>query len=286
MAKLFGKNEKQTNAKGNNLETRYKNSIGNLLVVVIFSVINIVLLLTGTDTYFLFSAFVPYFIVDYGRVMCGMYPEEFYSDLPMEEFLDSSFLIVMVAIAAVIIVAYLVCWVLAKKKKVAALFVSLVLFVADTLLMLYMVGFSADIIIDIIFHIWVIVYLITAISTYYKIKNTPDADCAEMLVESEDEDGNPVESNSSILRMAEEVKSRVFIDAETCGMHIIVRRVKHTNELVINGCVYDEYEGVVEYAHTLTADLCGHRIEAVFDGATSIKLFVDSQEVAKKIRLI
>ena len=50
--------------------------------------------------------------------------------------------------------------------------------------------------------------------------------------------------------------------------------------------MYDEYEGVVEYAHTLTADLCGHRIEAVFDGATSIKLFVDSQEVAKKIRLI
>ncbi len=286
MAKLFGKNKEQMNTKENNLETRYKNSIGNLLVVVIFSVINIGLLLAGTDTYFLFSAFIPYFIVDYGKVMCGMYPEEFYFDLPVEEFLDSSFLIVMVAVAAVIIIAYLVCWIFAKKKKVAALFASLVLFVADTALMLFMTGFSTDIIIDIVFHIWVIVYLITAITTYYKIKNTPNADSAEMLVETEDEDGNPIESSSSVLRMAEEAKSRVFIDTETSGMHIIVRRIKHTNELIINGCVYDEYEGIVEYAHTLTADLSGHRIEAVFDGATSIKLFVDSQEVAKKIRLI
>lgn len=286
MAGLFGKNQEQTNTKENNLETRYKNSIGNLLVVVIFSVINIGLLLAGTDTYFLFSAFIPYFIVDYGRAMCGMYPEEFYSDLLIEEFLDSSFLIVMVAIAAVIIIAYLVCWILAKKKKVAALFAALALFVADTMLMLFMMDFSSDIIIDVVFHIWVVVYLITAIRTYYKIKNTPVADCAEMPAETEDEHGNPIESNSSVLRTAEEVKSRVFIDTETSGMHIIVRRVKHTNELVINGCVYDEYEGIVEYAHTLTADLYGHRIEAVFDGAASIKLFVDSQEVAKKIRLI
>ncbi len=284
MAKLFGKNQEQTKTKENNLETRYKNSVGNLLVIVIFSVINIGLLLAGTDTYFLFSAFIPYFIVDYGRVMCGMYPEEFYSDLPAEEFLDRSFLFVMVAVSAVIILAYLACWIFAKKKKVAALFVSLVLFAADTVLMLFMMGFSTDIIIDIVFHIWVIVYLITAISTYYKIKNTPNAECTEMLVDTED--GEPIESNSSVLRMAEEIKSRVFIDTEIAGMHIIVRRVKHTNELIINGCVYDEYEGIVEYAHTLVADVCGHRIEAVFDGAASIKLFVDSQEVAKKIRLI
>ena len=117
MAKLFGKNNGQINTKENNLETRYKNSIGNLLVVVVFSVVNICLLLSGTDTYFLFSAFIPYFLVDYGKVLCGMYPEEFYYDLPIEEFFDSSFLIVMAAIAAVIIVAYLVCWILAKKKR-------------------------------------------------------------------------------------------------------------------------------------------------------------------------
>ena len=69
-------------------------------------------------------------------------------------------------------------------------------------------------------------------------------------------------------------------------MHIICRRVKHTNELIINGSVYDEYEGVVEYAHTLMACFNGHKIECVFDGFSSVKLFVDSQEVAKKIRLV
>ncbi len=286
MAKLFGKNEGQTNTKTNNLETRYKNSIGNLLIVVIFSVINIGLLLANTDTYFLFSAFIPYFIVDYGRVMCGMYPEEFYADMPVGEFLDTSFLVITVVIAAVIILAYLICWILAKKKKVGALFVALGLFVVDTMGMLFMTGISADIIIDIVFHIWVIVYLITSITTYYKIKNSPNADCAEFLVETEEVEEGPAESNSVVLRMAEEVKSRVFIETEASGMHIIVRRVKHTNELIVNGCVYDEYEGMVEFAHTLRADVGAHKVEAVFDGATSIKLFVDGTEVAKKIRLI
>lgn len=286
MAKLFGKNEGQTNTKTNNLETRYKSSIGNLLLVVIFSVINIGLLLANTDTYFLFSAFVPYFLVDYGRVMCGMYPEDFYADMPVGEFLDTSFLVITVVIAAVIILAYLICWIFARKKKVGALFVALGLFVADTMGMLFMMGISSDMIVDIIFHVWVIVYIIIAISVYFKMKNTPVADCAEFLVETEAEEGGPAVSNSSVLRPAEEVKSRVFIESETSGMHIIVRRVKHTNELIINGCVYDEYEGMVEYAHTLSADFCGHKVESVFDGATSIKLFVDGTEVAKKIRLI
>lgn len=279
MAEFFGNKAKGN--QGNNLETQYKSSIGNLLIVVCFSVVNIVLLLTNSDTYFLFSAFVPYFIVNNGMYLCGLYPEEYYYDMPDMEFMDKSFLAVTVVIAVVVLLVYLLCWFLAKKKKVGALIFALVFFVIDTVGMLWMTGFSMDSVIDIIFHIWVIVYLIIGILAYYKIKKSPETD-DEI---SEDETGDETEENSEILRMAEDVKCRVFLEADVSGMHIVYRRVKRTNELVINGYVYDEYVALAEFAHTLVANVNGHKVEASFNGVANVFISVDSQIVAKKMRL-
>jgi hypothetical protein len=50
--------------------------------------------------------------------------------------LDSSLLVIGVAVAAVICGLYLLCWFLSKKNKVAWFIVALVLFSLDTLLML------------------------------------------------------------------------------------------------------------------------------------------------------
>ncbi len=279
MAQFFGNKAKGN--QGNNLETQYKSSIGNLLVVVCFSVINIVLLLTNSDTYFLFSAFVPYFIVSNGMYLCGLYPEEYYYDMPGIEFMDKSFLAVTVAIAVVVLLVYLLCWFLAKKKKVGALIFALVFFVIDTASMLWMTGFSMDSLIDIIFHIWVIAHIIIGILAYYKMKKSPETD-TEVL---EDESENVTEENSEILRMAEDVKCRIFLEADVSGMHIVYRRVKRTNELVINGYVYDEYVALAEFAHTLAANVNGHKVEAGFDGTSRVSITVDSQVVAKKMRL-
>jgi hypothetical protein len=148
--------------------------------------------------------------------------------------------------------------------------------------MLWLTGFVMDSIIDILMHIWVISYLVIGIVTYFKIKNTP-----EELENAVAEINKEVESdgNSNVLRMAEDIKSRVLIEAESNGMHIIYRRVKRTNELVINGCVYDEYEALAEFAHTLTANVNGHKIEAIYDGAYNVKIVVDSEIVAKKMRI-
>ena len=127
MAELFNnKFKERTNSKPNNLETKYNNSIANLLLVVAFSAVNIVLLLVNADTYFLFSAFIPYFAVDYGMYFCGMYPEEYYYDVPDMVFEDKSLLAVTIAVAVVILLVYLLCWYLAKKKKVGALIFALV----------------------------------------------------------------------------------------------------------------------------------------------------------------
>ncbi len=277
MAELF---KKRTDTSAVNLESKYNKSIGNLLLVAVFTLINIVLLLIKADTYFLFSAFIPYFAVDYGMFFCGMYPEEFYYDMGEIEFLDSSFLIFTVAAAGVMLLLYMLSWYFAKKKKLWALVGALIFFTIDTLAMFLISGFSLDSILDIIFHIWVIAYLIIAISTFYKIKNAPP----EAEEAKEDTEINSV--NSSPLRSAEDVKSRVFLKADAADMHIVYRRVKHTNELIVNGFVYDEYEAIAEFAHTLAADINGHRIEAGFDGRAKVFINVDSEEIAKKTRLL
>ena len=161
----------------NSPEARYNKNIGNILIVICFSVINIVLLVTNAGSYFLFSAFLPYYIVDYGMFWCGLYPAEYYEGIGEIEIMDMSFLYVTIAIAVIIILAYLVCWILARKKKIGALITALVFFVIDTISMLWLSGFAPDSIIDIVFHIWVIVCLSLGVSAYFKMKKEPQQPC-------------------------------------------------------------------------------------------------------------
>ncbi|MBQ8783930.1 MAG: hypothetical protein IJZ57_09210 [Clostridia bacterium] len=141
-------------------------------------------------------------------------------------------------------------------------------------------------IVDIIFHLWVIVSLAMGIQAYNKLKKLP----AEAEAVEADEEVTAVENtdaDSQILRMADtDVKFRTLIEAEHQGHLIAVRRVKRTNELVIDGKVYDEYEALAEFAHTLRATINGKRIEAGFDGASKMFIYVDGALVAKKARLI
>ena len=153
------------------LEVRYKNSVANLLLVVAFTAINVVSCVVGLNSYFLFSAFVPYYAVDLGMYMCGKYPAEYYYG--DEEFFDTSFLVIMVAIAAVMLLLYLLCWHMAKKKKVGWLVAALVLFGIDTLAFFALGGFTEDGIFDVIFHVWVIFSLINGIRYYGKLKKAP-----------------------------------------------------------------------------------------------------------------
>lgn len=265
------------------LENKYKSSLSNLLLVMAFTAINIVLLVTNADTYFLFSAFIPYLCVDTGMYLCGMYPQEYY--VGDEVFLDKSFFAVMIAVAIVMLLLYLISWIMAKKQKVGWLIFALAIFIADTAAMLVLTEIGADSIIDIVFHGWVIVSLVMGINAHKKMKNLPE----EAAEQEQEVDANeePINENSSVLRMADtDVKSRTLIVGEYEGYHIEVRRVKRTNELVIDGKVYDEYEALAEFAHTLRATVGGKRIEAGFDGTAKMFIYVDGKLVAKKTRLI
>lgn len=110
---------KKQNTFGNRqvLETRYRNSRSNLLLVVAFTLINIVLLITKSNRFFLFSAYAPYVIVDFGMLICGMYPPEYYGeDSIIATTLPASVFTVFVVIASIILTLYFVSWLLSKNK--------------------------------------------------------------------------------------------------------------------------------------------------------------------------
>ena len=138
--------------------------------MVAFTVINIIMLFVGGDSYFLFSAVVPYYLVMEGMFFTGKLEY-----LPVEDAyrMDDSYLTVMLIIAAVITLLYLVCWFLSKDNKVGWLIGALVLIVIDTIgiFVLFEVGES---ILDIIFHVWVIVSLVQGIIAAKKLKELPE----------------------------------------------------------------------------------------------------------------
>ena len=89
MANLFTKQPVRTPRE--DYEQKYNSSRGQLLFVLAMTVINIVLLVSKSDLYFLFSAFIPYFLVDLGMYMCGMYPSEYYLEDGFDYFLFSTY---------------------------------------------------------------------------------------------------------------------------------------------------------------------------------------------------
>lgn len=186
MASFFSKNQQAAPVSQRTLyQNKYNSARSNLMLVVLFTVINIILLVTQSNSYFLFSAFIPYIIVGEGMLFCGMYPAEFYADeLAGMEFMDKSLFTVMLVIAAVIVAIYLLCWIFSKKNKVGWLVAALVLFVVDTVGMLVLSGFSSDSIIDVVFHIWVIWSLISGVIAYNKLKKLPEEE--EVVVVAEE----------------------------------------------------------------------------------------------------
>lgn len=193
MASLFKKAQSgaQLPTRGA-LEYRYNTARNQLIWVVAFSVINLVLQLVGADLYFLFSAYFPLFLTSMGMLLCGKYSEEYYvGELEGMEPLPSVVLTVLVVASFVIIALYLLFWFLAKKQKVAWLIAALVFFALDTVGMLVLGGISFDMLFDILFHAWIIYYLITGIRAAYKLKNLPPEE--EITVDSNDPTQPPLD---------------------------------------------------------------------------------------------
>lgn len=150
-------------------ENLYNGSRYNLLAVLIFTAVNLLILVTGGDSYWLFSASVPYFMTMFGMIF----------DTPVyaQEFVVGTFTITALVISAAILAAYLVCWIFSK-KHVGFLIAALVMFAVDTLAflgMIFLLQFNiAENLLDIVFHAWVIISLSRGLAAYMKMKQMPE----------------------------------------------------------------------------------------------------------------
>lgn len=274
-------------------EQKYRTSRMNLLLVVAFTAINLILLITNANSYFLFSAFVPYFIAGLGMMICGRFPEEYYEGMEELTFFDNSVFAVLLIIAFALTLLYLLAWFMSSKNRSGWLIFALVFFAIDTIAMIFIDGISFEAILDVAFHGWVIYYLVIGINAAKKLKELPPEE--ELTPEAATENGDAAitaevpedPQNSAPLREADkEAKHRVLAEAYVLNKYdVCYRRVKQTNELVINGKVYDQLQAAIEYPHMLVATVDGHRISAGYTGTHSV-IIVDGETVTKKIRLI
>lgn len=82
------------------------------------------------------------------------------------------------------------------------------------------------------------------------------------------------------------VKSKTLLQASVEAYQICYRRVRSTNELVINGRVYDEKKGIFEFEHKLCATIDGHNIEAGYDNEDYSYIMFDGEIIKRKKRWI
>ena len=143
------------------VQLKYNRSRYNLLLVAIVSIVNL-FSLVFSQSYFLFSARLPALFVELA--------------LPTSEneIVESSAFIVPIIIGIILTVPYLLCFFLSKKRP-GWMIPALVFFSIDCLFIIFLALFDVTaVIVDILFHAWVMFYLITGVIHGFKLKSLPE----------------------------------------------------------------------------------------------------------------
>ena len=116
-------------------------------------------------------------------------------------------------------------------------------------------------------------------SSNYKRKEN----ARQLIKEKSRSDGQ----NDSAIRPADDSgKSKILLAVTVDEYKICYRRSKSVNELVVNGIVYDEKKGIIEFEHNLSAVIGGHKIEAGYDEDSYSYIMFDGKRIAEKRRII
>ena len=182
-------------AKPNKSKEMYQRDLNmsrmNLLLSAIFTVVNIGMILMSIDTSFFFSAALPYSFTRYFAILCGQFDDVYYEAALKEtygadwknqfEFLDPSLFWATLAVSLVIVVGLFVLWYFSKKHKVCSV-ITLAFYAVDTI---FLVAFSfifgansIDLILQLLFHAWIIYYAVLSVKAWKGIATAPTA--AEM----------------------------------------------------------------------------------------------------------
>ena len=236
-------------------QKRFNNARNIILVVLLCTIASIAMIAVGSDTMFLFSASIPFY---------------FAIEAILYEFIFGY------VIAVVSSLALVGCWFLAK-DRILGLVLAIVYFILDSLFLLWLFDFELSIIAgELLFHAIIISYLVYGIIIFPKQKSLED----ELLGEITEK------ANTTPIGYAEDVKARIFLEDDILGRHVVYRRVKSVNQLVIDGKVYDEYKAVMELPHELKANIDGHIYKAGTDGSSMMFLAIDEERVKIKRRWI
>lgn len=142
------------------VEMKYKRSRYNLLLVAIVSIVNLFYMAFG-ERYFLFSARLPSVLVELTLVAA-----------PEDVTLAFADLLVPIVVGVILSLPYLLCFFFSKKRP-GWMVAALVFFGLDCIYLLTMY-YLTDVIPDILFHAWVMFYLITGVMNGFKLKKMPE----------------------------------------------------------------------------------------------------------------
>ncbi len=166
----------QTNLLRAKYTRQYAGGRGSLLAVVFVTIVSMATLALA-DYYFVFSAYLPFsFFTDgwYGwEIANGTYP--YMNELAAEDIayyteLGIFGLITGIVIALIGVLGYFICWLLSKKNP-SALIIGTVFFGIDCLILL--LSFDVSMIIDILFHAYIMYTLIAGCVAGMKLKKLP-----------------------------------------------------------------------------------------------------------------
>ena len=160
------------------LENKVRICRSNLLLAMVFTLINIILLVFQADSYFLFSLLVPYRFVLNGMLFGGYMPAEYYVDENGFSYYiekQPGLLAMPGVMAAIILGLYLLFFIMSKKSTAwlipALVFVALDCLAYVGLILLY--GFEVSDILDLAFHAWLLYYMITGVIASSKLQKLP-----------------------------------------------------------------------------------------------------------------
>lgn len=139
-------------------QNQLKSARTTLMIAVLFTVLNVVLLLVGSNRYFLYSATIPYYLTFFGYVF--------------DYFTLGTYTLTGLTMAAVPVVAMGLCWFMSKKDS-RWLIGAVAIFGLDTAAMVAMMLWSGDLsasLLDIVFHAWVLISLFQGVKAAARLK--------------------------------------------------------------------------------------------------------------------
>ncbi len=196
----------------------FNSARSNLLTMLAFSTINLILLIIQANTYFLFSSFFSYNVALFGQYL------SYYLNIP-------AIFIVALILSVIWLLLFLLCWLFSKKRPGWLTFAA-VLFGLDCVFLLLsftIFEFDLSVILDVVFHVAVMVYLVRGVDAAKKLKKMPSIPAY---------DPSLIQNRIPLYPMAPDEEARVLVQCLYNGHVVLVRTTQETTEFVANGMVY------------------------------------------------